>query len=371
MAKHRGRQIKVNALRINQHPDVPLFVFGVNGRIINHFATVRYAHRVGNGSLEGYQREQVSRHIEEIRDYLTQSDAILPNAIVVSFDDQVSFCPMSGAVRSDWGTFGTLSIPLPTGNSKKPGFIVDGQQRTAALSEIAPNREFPVVVVAFQSPNTRLQREQFVLVNKTRPLPRDLLHELLPHVEAYLPSRMRPRQIAAGILEFLRFTASSPFFGRVKGLGASGEGCNISQAAIIGIVEKSMRQGVLSAYSGNTLADTDIESAANVVSFFFSAVREVWPDAWEGSPRTSRLVHGAGLYAMGTLMDTLMLDIDVDAGRALNKVRRRLGTIKDCCAWTSGRWPSLRCEWNELQNTSQDKRRLAEHLVKQFTSRNS
>jgi DNA sulfur modification protein DndB len=306
--KHNGQVLKINALRVNQRPDVPLYVFGVNGRLISQFASVHYANRVKDGELVGYQRERVKRHICDIKAYLEQPGALLPNAIILSFDEQVSFLPLPKMVASDWGTFGVLSIPLPNGNNPKTGLIVDGQQRTTALAALDPNSQFPVVVVGFQSPSPELQREQFVLVNKTRPLPKDLLNELLPHVDSYLPKAMRQRQIAASVLELLRFEEDSPFLGRIKGLGASGEGCNMSQAAIIKLVEKSMKQGVLSEFGGTTLEDTDIQSCANIVKVFFNGVKRVWPEAWEGSPRSSRLVHGAGLFAMGALMDQVIED---------------------------------------------------------------
>ena len=96
------------------------------------------------------------------------------------------------------------AVRLPTGVGKqKPGLIVDGQQRATALSQLDPSRKLPVVVVAFQSAAPKTQREQFVLVNKTRPLPRDLLNELLANVEVVLPKTMRSRQVAAKVLEVL------------------------------------------------------------------------------------------------------------------------------------------------------------------------
>ena len=42
---------------------------------------------------------------------------------------------------------------------------------------LTSSSDFPVVVVAFQATSPEMQREQFILVNKTKPLPRDLLNE--------------------------------------------------------------------------------------------------------------------------------------------------------------------------------------------------
>ncbi len=65
-------------------------------------------------------------------------------------------------------------------------------------------------------------------------------------------------------------------------------------------------------------------------------------------------------------MDLVMADIEADDQQALSEVQARLTGLVPHCAWTSGRWPVIDCEWNELQNTSQDKRRLAEYLVDQY-----
>ncbi|NGX16020.1 DGQHR domain-containing protein [Wenzhouxiangella sp. XN24] len=335
--------------------------------MIHQFASVHFAQRVEDGELAGYQRERVSRHIAAIHAYLQQEGALLPNAIVIAFNKTVAFTPLSNQLRSEWGTFGTLSIPLSGPRETKPGFIVDGQQRVAALSELEPSRPFPVVVVGFCSDAPSVQREQFVLVNRTKPLPKDLLNELLPHIDAHLPDNLRLRRVAAAILEVLRFDKNSPFCGRIRGLGSIGDGCNISQAAIVGLIERSIKHGgVLATCSGNSYEDTDIEGAANVVSTFFQGVSSVWPEAWLGSPRNSRLVHGAGIYAMGCLMDRVMRDVNLTSERSVESVKGRLLIVQRRCAWTSGQWPRLNCAWNEIQNTSQDKRRLAAYLVSEY-----
>jgi len=361
------RVLRVNALRVEQRSDIPLFVFGINGRLIHQFAAVQSAARNDDGVLVGYQRTRVQRHIQEIFNYLSQDQALLPNAIVVAFDGSVVFVPLHGALRVEWGTFGTLSIPLPLPGRPKPALIVDGQQRMSALAGLRPERKFPVVVVGFSSASEALQREQFVLVNKAKPLPRDLLNELVPHVDTALPKPWRLRRVGGRVVELLRYDKESPFYGRIRGIGATGEGANISQAAVLEVIQRSVRRaGVLSPHYSSVLDEGDVESMADIMSVYFTSVARVWPSAWNGSPWTSRLVHGVGIFAMGSLMDVVMREVDANAPRAVYSVERRLRRLKKKCAWTSGRWPVLRCAWNELQNTSQDKRRLAEYLLEEY-----
>ena len=69
----------------------------------------------------------------------------------------------------------------------KPGWVVDGQQRTAAIRE-ARSRAFPICVTAFITDSDADQRSQFILVNSTKPLPKGLIHELLPTTSEHCPS---------------------------------------------------------------------------------------------------------------------------------------------------------------------------------------
>lgn len=368
MRQRRG-VITINALRVEQRVDIPIYVFGINGRLIFQIAAVSFAERSKRGMLRGYQRLEVKKHIKEIHAYLSDKNSLLPNAIVLAFDDRVSFDPLPGQQRSEWGTCGKLTIPLPSNASEhKVGWIVDGQQRANALAQLDPRRHFPVVVVAFQSSSPELQREQFLLVNKTKPLPRDLLSEILPEVDGGLPRDLDRRRHASKVLQKLRFAEESPFFGRVRGLGADGDSANISQNAILAVINDSIRRhGVLFDHCDTTKKRYDYDSMAQTVNVFFEGVRRTWPDAWDASPKTSRLVHGVGIVALGHVMDRVMREVDASSPKAATTVVTRLTPLAKRCAWSKGRWPVLNCPWNALQNTSQDKARLADYLLKTYS----
>ncbi len=365
------KHLTLNALRVEQRKDTPIYVFGVEGRVVSHIASVSYAKRNREGVLDGYQRGAVSGHINAILAYLSSASPLLPNAIVLALEPSVSFTPIPGAKRSEWGTFGVLRVPLPKSSAdSKPAWIVDGQQRATALAKMDPKRSFPVVVVGFQSSSKAVQREQFVLVNKTKPLPRDLLHEILPEVEAPLSRDLERRQVAARVLKLVRFDPRSPFHGRIRGLGSADEvAANISQAALISVIQGSIKaRGSLYNYCDALKKKYEYDGMAKVIVAYFEGVRRTWPGAWEGSPKTSRLVHGVGMVALGALMDRVMADVDLDSSKAAAMAASRLARIGDRCAWTKGRWPVLGCAWNELQNTSQDKARLTDYLLKAYSA---
>ena len=154
-----------------------------------------------------------------------RNDALLPNAIVVSLRaEAVSFERHVGHIATDWGTPGQLTIRMPARGEPRPGLVIDGQQRMSALAGLPPGNDFPVVVVGFVSASPQMQLDQFVLVNRSKPLPRDLLNELLPSMSDAVPKKLEVRQRAGLVVERLRFDQKSIFAGRIRDLGPTGLG---------------------------------------------------------------------------------------------------------------------------------------------------
>jgi DGQHR domain-containing protein len=355
-------QLKVNALRVLQRVDAPLYVFGIEGRRVHEVAAVDEARRTDVGDLAGYQRARFESHIREIREYLEHPEALLPNAIVVAFGPDVTFEPMVGSLRPEWGTIGTLTIPTSKkGRGYRAGWIVDGQQRAAALERLPSDRGFPVVVVGFATGSAQVQREQFILVNRTKPLPRDLLVELLADVDIPLPGSLAALQISSRVVRILRRDVDSPFFGRVREIGERGQSTRISQAAIVEVVRIGMgRNGLLRQFVSPDGADTS--NMAVAIASYYEGVRKTWPSAWSQGPWTSRLVHGVGIVALGRTMPVVAEGIDLIAPNASTAVAAALKPIAHMCAWSSGRWDGLGRDWWEFQNTAIDKKILALHL---------
>ena len=110
---------------------------------------------------------------------------------------------------------GILEIPVNKDREKRSGWIVDGQQRTAALRE-ASVESFPVSVVGFLTSKTNEQKEQFILVNSTKPLNKDLIYELLPGVDTQLNTALSKKIGPATIADILNNESDSPFYGKIK-----------------------------------------------------------------------------------------------------------------------------------------------------------
>ncbi len=149
----------------------------MDGKLLSQFTTVSRVRRGPRSAVEGYQRPEVLSHIAEIRSYLESDNPMIPNAVVVAFDRRVGFEAADGPAHSAYSRFGTIAIPVDPSlpEQERPGWVVDGQQRIAAIRDarIGP---FPVCVVGYITDDDQEQREQFILVNSTKPLPKGLIY---------------------------------------------------------------------------------------------------------------------------------------------------------------------------------------------------
>ena len=157
----KQKTLKLPALEVRQGKNRKLYSFAVDGKQLHQFCTISRVSRQ-DGAMEGYQRPEVVSHINQIRDYLESESPILPNAIVVAFDSSVSFKSetRSGSGDAPFTRTGILEIPLldDIPDEQKPGWIVDGQQRAAAMRDARVNG-FPVCVVGFVADSLEEQRQ--------------------------------------------------------------------------------------------------------------------------------------------------------------------------------------------------------------------
>ena len=358
-------KLSVPCIKTQQNPDRHLYSFVVDGKRIAQFATVSRVGRDEGGQLAGYQRPEVQDHISDIRSYIEQPNAILPNSIVIAFQGLLDFEEIK-RVDSE-SSVGTLHIPIS--EKDKLGWIVDGQQRAAAL-RTAKKEKMPVSVVAFESKNVTEEREQFVLVNTTKPLPRSLVYELLPNIDGHIPPKMKKRKAAYILLEELNLVEDSPFYLRIQTTTARHiESANIKDMSVLKMLENSMRDGILYRFQKNQI------KMIALLHNFWLAVRSFYPEAWGVGPRKSRLTHGVGIVSMGYLMDTVAYRLIRDETvPTVEEFKREIKILGRSLPWMDGVWhfsDNLILPWNELQNTSRHIDILSNHLIRIYRKKNA
>ncbi|MDY3551369.1 DGQHR domain-containing protein DpdB [Gemmata sp. JC717] len=364
--------VRRRALRILQDEAHPLYVFCMTGEELLSIADISRISRDTTGKLLGYQRPEVKRHVQDIVSYLNGKSVVFPNSIILALSSQVHFVRSRGPEVDDGlGAAGILEIPLPAEGTAKPAWIVDGQQRALAISKCR-RKDFPIPVNAFVADEIDLQRDQFLRVNNTRPLPRGLITELLPEVSTTLPARLAAKKIPSAICDWLNQNPASPFHKLIRRSSMTDKGKEagiVTDTSIIKVIEESLTStsGCLFPYRNIATGETDAEGICAVLVTYWSAVKRVFPDAWGKSANQSRLMHGAGLRAMGRLMDRIMSGVNGRDPKAPAIVEKELRRVAPICRWTEGNWEELNdLAWNDIQNLPRHIRILSNLLIRHY-----
>jgi len=365
--------LRVPALKIKQGHNRYLYSLAINGKVISQVASISRISRKDN-EIKGYQRPEVQSHIKEIQRYIESNNPLIPNPIIIAFNDSVSFEAFDGSDH-----FGHLSIPLNL-DGNKPGFIVDGQQRTAALRE-ADIDNFLMPVSAFITQTDEEQREQFMLVNATKPLPKTLLNELTPYTVGRLPSELQAKKFASYLNLCMNYE-DGPLKGRIK--TATNPIGTIADTSIIKMIDASLKEGALYRFRDHKTGDGDAKAMLNLLNNFWTAVKEVFNDDWDKKPRHSRLLHGVGVLSLGSLMDHMDeqhlaykgATNDWNPIPSIDFYIEELNVIKDKCHWSDGLWEfgidldgiAITRKWNQLQNVSKDIVILSDYLISVYNA---
>jgi hypothetical protein len=162
---------------------------------------------------------------------------------------------------------------------------------------------------------------------------------------------------------------ASPLHKLIKRVSDRGkQSAVVNDTAVITMIRNSIQNplGALAPFKGSLHESADVESMYRILVTFWSAVRDVFPDAWGKDPRHSRLMHSAGIEAMGVLMDRVYARLS-GGSEDFKTVRKELERVAPHCRWTKGSWESLGVAWNEIQSTPRDIKRLQDALVRAYS----
>jgi DGQHR domain-containing protein len=326
-------------------------MFSLTGAEILEVADISRLSRGDDGKLLGYQRPEVKKHVQDIVDYLDQEGGLFPNSIILALSSKIKFRGARGPrVGDGLAEAGELEVFLPNPGEPRPAWIVDGQQRALAISK-SKRKGMSFPVNAFIADEIELQRDQFLRVNNTKPLPRGLIAELLPQVASVLPAAMEAKKMPSALCDLLNSEETSPFKGliiRSSMTAAARKKAVVADTSIIQMLQESLTtpSGCLFPYRNIATGQSDTDVIwANVLTFW-KAVHNVFPDAWGKAPTKSRLMGGAGIRAMGRVMDRVMPSVDVRDRKAVQHV-----------------------DWKEIQNVHRHIRLLSNFLVRTYVQK--
>ena len=143
----------------------------------------------------------------------------------------------------------------------------------------------------------------------------------------------------------------------------------IADASVVKMIQESLSSpsGCLFPCRNIATDETDFDAIWHILATYWTAVKGVFPDAWGTPASKSRLMHGAGIRAMGKLMDRVMGSIDPTGHGVVAHVQHELRSIQGVCHWTEGRWTEIgNLNWNEIQNVPRHIRTLSNVLVRTY-----
>jgi DGQHR domain-containing protein len=343
-----SKSLSYTAVVAKQSENHTVFSFSAPADEILQFASIDQIGRTEKGTLKGFQRPQISHHIIEIREYLEGGDSVLPNPIVVAFTSGVT-------LKENGNKTAIVTIDISNGPS---GLVVDGQQRLTALSGL-PEKEFEVFVSGLICSSDEELRKQFILINNTKPLPKQLIYELLPTVNG-LPFRLSSRGTAATLVERLNYEESSSLFRQIK-QHTNPVGV-ITDTVLQKVIMRSLSDGAMRELKRE---ENGLDKCFELIDNFYRAVQNVFSSDWEGhTPKTSRLVHGAGITCMGFVMEALHT---MTGAISVQDFETGLAPLLGNSAWCKGYWDfglEDQRKWNSIQNIHRDYLQLGQYLVR-------
>jgi DGQHR domain-containing protein len=268
----------------------------------------------------GIQRPLNEKRVKEIKEYVETSDACFPSGIIVAVDGRnVTFDEKDNTM--------TLSEYLLDGRLSEENIefkdiakILDGQHRIAGLADYSKEKKFILNVTIFVDIDPAQQAQIFSTVNLAQTkVNKSLVYDLYE-----LANHRSPQKTTHDIAVTLNEIENSPFYHKIKRLGAATDGRfgeTITQAAFVRSIIKYICKNEAQQMKDRDLYMRDkIPERANekeketlifrnlfidkrdldivdVIWDYFDAVKERWNKAWNNLDTGYMLSRSNGFMA--------------------------------------------------------------------------
>lgn len=293
-----------------------------------------------------YQRLILKNRLKQISKYLG-GGGFFPNSILINFKDRMRFDPMANP--GDWPVqFGMLYLP----NKYKSAWIVDGQHRLYAFSELEEQRKKEhLIVVAFEKLPEAKEANLFVTINhEQKRVAKNLLDELEGELKwgSDVPKE-RIGAIASRLIALVNGDNSSPFYQRVATPG-------IKQTDEVPLTVPEFKIGLLATdllgseilrgkqYKHGPLCGEDdkatLDKAADALNGYFDLLYEANPDRWQKGKQgylCSNISVGGHVRLLSALIDyvqekTKQNPLQLEGMELVDQIRPYLQPVLDYIA---------------------------------------
>lgn len=261
------------------------------------YADVR---RIADAELETYlgiQRELSPRRVKDLQRYVNNLDATFPTSIIL-------------AISSEDAEYNPDTQTMVIQAGQQVAKVIDGQHRIKGIENFS-GPAFDLNVTIFIDMDIEDQAMVFATINIAQTkVSKSLVYDLYEFTK-----RPSPQKTSHNIAKLLNSKEGSPFEGRIKILGrATRKYQTLTQAAVVealislisGSIDRAEKDRELLKRNKQPQRATEVEEKtlvfrnmfiddkgaeiARVVWNYFTAVRDRWPEAWNGVDVTGNML---------------------------------------------------------------------------------
>ncbi|WP_236580512.1 DGQHR domain-containing protein [Rubrivivax sp. A210] len=265
----------------------------------------------------GIQRPLNTKRVAEIGEYVNTADACFPTSVILAVDAHCARFDEAGR-RIVLSNYYDSATPDLNRSRVQIAKVLDGQHRIEGLGALKRGSTFDINVSIFIDMDIENQAYVFSTVNLAQTkVSKSLVYDLYE----YARSRS-PQKTCHNVAVALDSLKNSPLQGKIKRLGTATEGRfgeTLTQATVvenlIGYITASAvkdRDEYLRGHKPRKASATELVSTpfrnmfleerdldiADVLLYYFSAVRQRWPEAWASSTRGWMLNRTNGFRAL-------------------------------------------------------------------------
>lgn len=304
--------VRVTAQRLRQK-DTELYMFGMNSATLRNIA---YSTPRGEDNPEEVQRILSHKRAETIGRYIQDEGTLLPNAILISLNPEVTITP-----NEDDSNMVTIEFPSDDGKFAK---ILDGQHRVAGF-EHCGDVQLDLPIIALHDAPAKERGKLFADINSKQVKVTDV-HLLSLY---YQLDELGDGMATMRVVENLAAAPDSPLNGRIK-MRDEEKGAWVKNKLLKDRLAKHID-------SGGVLVGKTTDEKSAIFKAFFQGVKDTWPGAW-GNNQDYRLTKAMGIEILIGIFDKVKTLCDMIEGRQYSpeSFARQLSPLVDCTIQLSG-----------------------------------
>lgn len=265
----------------------------------------------------GIQRPLNKKRVSEIGEYVNTADACFPTSVILAVDAQCVRYE-EGSKKIVLTTYQDKDAPELNRSRVQIAKVLDGQHRIEGLGALDSDAVFDINVSIFIEMDIENQAYVFSTVNLAQTkVNKSLVYDLYE----YARSRS-PQKTCHNVAVALDSLKNSPLHGKIKRLGSATDGRfgeTLTQATVVenlmGYITTSavkdrdeflrgrkprratQAELVITPFRNMFLEEKDLD-IADILLYYFSAIRQRWPEAWVSSTRGWMLNRTNGFRAL-------------------------------------------------------------------------